>query len=140
MDLLKTAAELFINKLGGDGAALNVDSVVSGLQNLLPNNNGDLDISALVEMFTSNGGGLAAMASSWLGDGSNDGFDLSSVMSLLGESKVSQFAEGLGLNKDQAAGGLSEMIPDLVDKGSEGGNLVADVGSKLASDLLGKFF
>jgi len=140
MDLLKTAAQLFMNKLGDGGSGLNVESVTSGLQKLLPTNGGDLDLSSLVSMFTNNSGGLAAMASSWLGDGGNKDLDISSVLSLFGDSKVTEFAEGLGLNKEQAASGLSNMIPDLIDKGSEGGSLVGNIGAKLGSDLLGKFF
>lgn len=137
---MKIATDLFINKLGGDGSGLSSDSVMSGLQNLLPTENGDLDIGALVSMFTSNGGSLAAMASSWLGDSGNDSLDISSVLSLFGDSKVSQFAADVGLNSEQAATGLSDIIPDLIDKGSEGGSVMANVGSKLASDFLGKLF
>jgi uncharacterized protein YidB (DUF937 family) len=140
MDLMKIATDLFISKLGGDGDGISSDSVMSGLQNLLPTNNGDLDIGSLVSMFTSNSGGLATLASSWLSDSGNDNLDISSVLSLFGDSKVSQFAENVGLNTEQAASGLSDMIPELIDKGSEGGSVMANVGSKLASDFLGKLF
>lgn len=140
MDLMKIATDLFISKLGSDGDGLSSDAVMSGLQNLLPTSDGDLDISGLVSMFTSNGGGLASLASSWLSDSGNDKLDISSVLSLFGDSKVSQFAEDVGLNSEQAASGLSDMIPELIDKGSEGGNVMANVGSKLASDFLGKLF
>jgi uncharacterized protein YidB (DUF937 family) len=140
MDLIKIATDLFISKLGGDGDGISSDLVMSSLQNLLPMNDGDLDIGALVSLFTSNSGALATLASSWLGDGGNDNLDISSVLSLFGDSKVSQFAENVGLNSEQAASGLSDMIPELIDKGSEGGNVMANVGSKLASDFLGKLF
>ena len=138
MDLMKIAAQLFMNKVGGSN--LEQSSVISALSQLLPTEGGNLDIGSLVSMFTQNGGGLANLAQSWLGDGGNENFGVDDVLGLFGESKVSDFASQLGLGKQDAASGLSDMIPDLIDQSSEGGNLVSDIGSKLAKSALSKFF
>ena len=130
MNLIDMAAKLFINKIGSN---LDVASVAPALTQLLPTSNGELDIGNLVGMFKSQG--LASMASSWLGDGANSGIDASQIMSTLGQSKVSQFASQLGIGEQEAAGGLSDMIPDLIDKTSEGGNLL-----KAGAGMLGKLF
>lgn len=139
MDLLKVAAQLFMNKMNG-GENLEQSSVIGALSQLLPTNGGNLDIASLVSMFTKNGGGLASLAQSWLGDGGNQNFGIDDVLGLFGESKVGDFAAKLGLGTQEAASGLSDMIPELVDQSSEGGDLVADIGSKLAKSALSKFF
>ena len=138
MDLLKIGAQLFMSKLGSGGSGLDASSVVSSLSNLLPTSGGDLDLSALVGKM--NSGGLASIASSFLGGGSNDAFSPSQLMGLLGESKVSEFASSLNIEKDTAAQGLSDMIPDLIDKQSEGGSLLGGIAASSAKDILGKFF
>ncbi len=134
MDLLKIGTELFMKKLGSQGG-LDNNNVMSALGKLLPTgDNGDLDIGSLLGMVK--GGGLASLASSWLGNGANEGISANQIMSLLGENKVSDFASSLNLNKDTAAEGLSDMIPNLIDKNSEGGNLLGNI----ASSVLGKLF
>ncbi|WP_020208047.1 YidB family protein [Gilvimarinus chinensis] len=140
MSLLKMASELFIKQLGGQGGGLDLSSVMTGLQQLLPTEGGDLDIPALVQKFTGSGGGLAAMASSWLGDGANQSFSAADVMGLLGQDKVSQFADQVGVDSQTAASGLSDMIPQLIDKASSGGDLLSNMAGPGAASLLGKLF
>ena len=71
MDLLKLGAQLFLNKLGSHGSGLDANIVVSALSSLLPTtDNGDLDLAGLLSQL--NGGGLASLAASFLGDGSNE--------------------------------------------------------------------
>jgi len=91
-------------------------------------------------MFTQKGGGIASLAQSWLGDGANNSFSASDVLDIFGDNKVAQFSDQIGLDKGEAVSGLSQMIPDLIDQSSEGGSLVADIGSKLAASALSKFF
>ena len=110
MSLINMAAQLFISKLGGTGEQLDTGSVVAALQNLLPTEGGELDLSALVGQFTS-GGGLADLASSWLGGGDNEAISPSTLMDVLGNDQVSEFAGQLGLGEDTAAEGLAQMIP-----------------------------
>ena len=138
MDLLKIAAQLFAQKIGS--STLNLDSVAGALTQLLPTNGGSLDIGALVSQFTQNGGGLASLAQSWLGDGANQSFNASDVLGFFGQDKVSAFSNQLGINTNEATSGLSQMIPELIDKSSEGGNLLQDAGMKFAASALSKLF
>lgn len=135
MSMLNTAAELFIKQMGA-GGGLNLQSVIAALQALLPTSGGNVDLARLVGQFTSQGGGLAAMASSWLGDGSNAAISGSQIMDVLGKAKVADFASKLGLPADSAANGLAKVIPELIDKNSKGGALLGN----LASSVLGKLF
>ena len=68
MSLIETAAKVLLSKLGGAGEGVDSNNVVDGLLELLPSNGGDLDLQGLASQFLNNGG-LAQLASSWLGDG-----------------------------------------------------------------------
>lgn len=136
MNILETAASLFIRQLGSaDGGGLNPQSVVAALQKLLPTSGGELDLSRLVGMFSAQGG-LAAIASSWLGDGNNQSISASQILAVLGNDKVANFAAQLGLDTGKASEGLAGIVPDLIDKNSKGGALLGN----LAGSVLGKLF
>ncbi|WP_010321639.1 YidB family protein [Marinobacterium stanieri] len=139
MSLINMAAQLFISKLGGTGEQLDTGSVVAALQNLLPTDGGELDLNALVGQFTS-GGGLADLASSWLGGGDNEAISPSTLIDVLGNDQVSEFAGQLGLGEDTAAEGLAQMIPELIDGNSEGGDLLGGAVGDMAKGVLGKLF
>lgn len=134
MDLMKIATQLLMSKLSSGGnSSLSEGVIGAALSNLLPTNSGgDLDLGGLLGQL--NGGGLASMAASWLGDGSNDNMSASQVTSMFGESKVNDFANALGVDKDTASNGLSDIIPSLIDSNSKGGSLLDSVGG---SDMLG---
>ncbi len=140
MDLMKIAAQLFISKLGSQGSNLDLGGVMGALKGFLPTSGEDLDLAGLVGQFTQGGGGLASLASSWLGDGSNESFSPSQLVSLFGESKVSEFAGQLGLDSNTAASGLSGMLPDLIDQNSQGGNIMGNVAASAAKGFFKKFF
>ena len=143
MDLIKIAAQLFISKLGSSGSGLDISKVISSLSTLLPTKGGELDLGSLVGQLQ--GGGLASLAASWLGDGANEGFSAGQLLSLLGQGKVENFANQLGIETQTASQGLSDMIPELIDKSSQGGSLLDAVGGgdmlgSLAKGALGSLF
>ncbi|SEG87519.1 YidB family protein [Marinobacterium lutimaris] len=137
MSLLNMAAQLFINKLGGNGNDLDQSSVASALQNLLPTQGGELDLGALISLFTENGAGLASLASTWLGSGDNAAISPATILELLGSDQVAAFASKLGLGQETAAEGLAETIPELIDSNSEDGALAM---GDMAKGMLGKLF
>lgn len=140
MSLINMAAQLFISKLGGSGEQLNLGKVVAALQNLLPTQDGELDLGALVAQFTGGGEGLASLASSWLGGGDNAALSPSTLLDVLGNDRVSAFAGNLGLDQGTATSGLAQMIPELIDGNSEGGNLLGGAVGDMAKGVLGKLF
>ena len=138
MDLMQLATQLLGKQFQGSSNA-SEGQIQSALQGLL---GGDFNIGELVAKFASNGG-LANQLQSWLGDGSNDGISASNIMDVFGGEKVNQFASQLGVSGDEAAGGLADVIPQLIDKSSSGGNLLESVGGiggamNLAKGLFGK--
>jgi uncharacterized protein YidB (DUF937 family) len=140
MSLINMAAQLFISKLGSNGDQLNLGSVVTALQNLLPTQNGELDLSALIAQFTNGNEGLANLASSWLSEGDNAALSPSTLLDVLGNDRIANFANSLGLGQDTATSVLAQMLPELIDKNSENGDLLGNAVGGLAKGLLGKLF
>ncbi len=139
MDLLKVATDLFLNKLGSSAGGINSDQISNALGSLLGGADGQIDLSDLISKVSN--GGLASLAQSWLGDGANDGFSVEQLISVLGQSQVSEFASSVGLDEGTASNALSDMLPELIDQNSSAGGLLEAVGgvSGLAG-LASKFF
>lgn len=135
--IIEIAAQIFKSKVGED---LNIASVISALQALLPTQGGELDIAGLVSKFSGQGGGMMALAQSWLADGPNNSLSIADIVGFFGKQSVDDFASKLNLDSEKAAGGLADMIPELIDKSSEGGSLLGDIGSGLGKSLLKGLF
>ena len=142
MELLKMGAATFINsdKSGTAGSGLDSGSLMSALIGLVGGGRGaGIDLGALVSRMES--GGLGDIARSWLGDGSNQAISPSQIAGMFGAERVSEFASKLGLSDDEAVGGLSDALPQMVDKASRGGSLLDLVGGVSgALGMAGKLF
>jgi uncharacterized protein YidB (DUF937 family) len=139
-NLLQLGASAFMksSQSGEAGSNLNLDTLISGLSNLIGGENG-FDISSLLSNMQ--GGDLLGMAQSWLGDGENQSIDASQIMSLFGSDKISAFASQLGMSETEAVGGLSDALPQMIDQASSGGSILDSVGGiEGALGLAGKFF
>ena len=144
VELLKMGAQLFINsnKSGDAGSGLDVANLASAFSGLAGgSSSGGFDLGSLVSKM--NSGGLGDSAKSWLGDGGNAPVSPEQVTNLFGADKISQFASNLGLSNEEAAGGLSDALPNMMDKASSGGSLLDSIGGVsgaigLASKLFGK--
>lgn len=134
MDLMKIATQLLMGRLSAEGNSnISENLIGAALSNLLPTqSSGDLDLGALLGQL--NGGGLASLAASWLGDGNNAAMSSNQITDLFGESKINDFASQLGLDSNTASNSLSDIIPALIDSNSKGGSLLDAVGG---SDMLG---
>ena len=135
MNIIETAATIFMDKIGGQGDANNI---VSALTGLLSANGGNIDIMALIGKFQS--GGIASLISSGLGGGGSDSISGEQVTEVFGETKITEFADNAGLNVDTAVDGLSGMLPELIANvtgdesllgSSEGLGGLADMAKKL---------
>lgn len=141
MDLMQLATQMLGAKLGGSAGANN-DLLSSVVGNLLGGGNSGgqgIDLGALVGGLQNSG--LGDIAQSWLGDGDNDHISRSQITDLLGSDKVKEAASQLGADQNDLLRGLQEMIPQVVDKSSSGGNLLDSVGgigglASLASKFL----
>jgi len=124
MDLAKLGVELLQSKLGGQ---VQSNSAQDGLSALLGKGDGGFDIASLVQKFSGDGG-LQALAASWLGDGGNLPISADKIKDLFGENQIAEFASKLGIGQEDAADGLADVLPQLVDKASSGGSLLDQFG------------
>jgi uncharacterized protein YidB (DUF937 family) len=124
MDILKLGAQMLSEKLG---LQIDSDTVVGALSGLLGDGQGNIDFAGLASKMASSGE-LGGIVSSWLGDGANSSISADSILGMLGESKVSDFASALGTDRDSAATGLADVLPHMMDKASSGGSLLDSAG------------
>lgn len=61
-------------------------------------------------------GGLGDLASSWVGTGQNLPLNVEQLQSLLGNDTLQNLAAQAGLGRQEAAGGLAELLPQVVDR------------------------
>lgn len=124
MDLMKLGTEMLMSKMTGDSGSS--ENAMSALSGLLGNSDGGVDLGGLVSKMQ--GGDMASIASSWLSKGSNDSIGADQLRGMFGDDKISQFATQLGTDEDSALSGLSEALPNMVDKGSPDGSLLDSLG------------
>ncbi|NBB93329.1 MAG: DUF937 domain-containing protein [Gammaproteobacteria bacterium] len=131
--LLRLGAQAFQSQLGAQLAdSISLEGIMGGLAELLPGDGDNVDLGKLVGRMQ--GGGLSALAESWLGDGGNEGLGADQVRELLGPDAIERFAGKLDLDEGQAVEGLKGALPEMIDKASSGGSLDILGG---ASGLLG---
>ncbi len=124
MDLIKLGAQLLSEKLG---LQVDTDTIATALTSLLGDEQGGIDLAGLAGKMASSGE-LGSIVGSWLGDGANSPISADSILGLLGESEVADFASTVGTSTDSAADGLAEVLPRLMDEASSGGKLLESVG------------
>ena len=131
MDLMQLGTQLLSEKLGLQVDANTVSSALSGL---LGDGQGSVDFAGLATKIASSGE-LGNVLNSWLGDGANQAISPESILSLLGNSNVADFASKVGTDSATAASGLADVLPQVMDKASSGGSLLESVGG--LSGLMG---
>ena len=92
---------------------------------------------ALVNMFKSSG--LGDQVQSWLSTGANQPVQGADITKVLGQERMAQIAQTLGVDPQQASHQLAETLPNLIDKISPNGELPqgADQLAALAKQFLG---
>lgn len=132
--VMQVAAQAFQGKLDADGdGQIEISDLIPALTGLFSNDDGDFDVGSIMSNLS--GGGLASIAQSWLGDGDNEAVSGEQITDMLGSDKISSFASQLGLSEEQAVGGLTEAVPNIIDQVSSGGSLTDLAG--MASSMLG---
>ncbi|MDB4261248.1 YidB family protein [bacterium] len=131
MDLMQLGTQLLSDQLG---LQVDADTTSSALSSLLGDGQGSVDFAGLATKIASSGE-LGNVLSSWLGDGANQAISPESILSLLGDNNVADFASKVGTDSTTAASGLADMLPQVMDKASSGGSLLESVGG--LSGLMG---
>lgn len=138
MNFKDLAAQIVMSKITG---ANNSGDATSALDDLIDGSKG-FDLGKIVEQFQGSGSDIANKTKSWLGDGANESISASQVQDAIGGDKIEAFARKLGIGGDEAGHKLAQILPELIDKSSQGGNLLDSIGSKsgLLAGLASKFF
>ena len=94
-------------------------------------------IGTLVNMFEQSG--LSSHVQSWVGTGTNHPIEASDIVKVLGNTKVAEMAEQLGINPELASQQIAHFLPTLIDSFTPNGELPqnADQLSSIATQILG---
>ena len=114
-------------QVAGDG---NAEKVVQKVGPLLVRVGG---VDGLKQKFEQ--AGLGDVAQSWIGTGSNKSVSPDQVKDALGQQQVEQIANEAGVSTDEAAAGLSKVLPDAVDNVTPSGQVpsTGDVRAQFGS-------
>jgi uncharacterized protein YidB (DUF937 family) len=133
MNLMEMAANMLGKKLGIDP-----QTAIEGLSGLFGGADGGLDLDRIMALVQQ--GGLGDVLAGLLGNGGSLSIDAAAVTDSLGADEVAAAAQTMGVSSDALAGGLSDIIPRLIEQvsGSDGpldsiGGLagVSDIAKKL---------
>jgi len=145
-DLLKMGASMIQNSSNENTSGLDIGDITNALGSILGNNSedGGLDLSSIISNVTN--GDLGEVISSWIGSGENAPIEADKVSDLIGEEKVEEFAQKLGIDTDTAKDELANVLPNLVDQATNEDSSLAETllekvgGLDGLMDLANKFF
>jgi uncharacterized protein YidB (DUF937 family) len=111
-----------------------------------PQQGGNQLVQIALQMLQQNGGiegllarmqqaGYGQQAQSWIGTGQNMPISPDALSQIFGQGQLGQIAQQLGLPQQDAAGGLAQMLPDVVDQMTPQGQ-IPDDSNDLVSQVL----
>ncbi|MTW11615.1 DUF937 domain-containing protein [Pseudoduganella eburnea] len=83
-------------------------------------------------------GGMSGVIATWVGTGQNQPISPDQLQSVLGNEHLQQIASQLGLNPQEVAGHLAQLLPQVVDKLTPDGTIPQDGGG--LGGMLGGLF
>ncbi|MBG9386670.1 YidB family protein [Caenimonas aquaedulcis] len=79
--------------------------------------------------------GYSQQASSWVSTGDNEPLDAQAVTDVMGSNELSQLARQLGVSEDEVAGGMAQIMPQVVDHLTPSGEVPQDADDVLGAGL-----
>ena len=97
-------------------------------------------LQGLIQSFQQ--GGLGDIVNSWVSTGQNLPISAEQIQGMLGNSGLGNLVSQLGMNSEQASGGLAAMLPQLIDSLTPNGEVPQgnDLMAQGMELLKGKFF
>ena len=102
---------------GGAGGGLNMGMIMALapiLMSMLANNSQSGGLGGLLNKFQN--AGLGDAAGSWVGTGQNQAVTGAQVTQALGPDVIGNIASQLGVGHSEAAGGVAQLLPELINK------------------------
>jgi uncharacterized protein YidB (DUF937 family) len=107
--------------LGGAGGNGGGNPMLEVVMQMLSNSGQGGGLAGLVQTFQQNG--LGEQMASWVGTGQNLPISAEQLQAVLGGGQLGQIAGQLGVNESQAAGGLADLLPQVIDQLTPNGQL-----------------
>jgi len=79
--------------------------------------------------------GLGATGQSWIGTGPNQPIDADSLTRALGHGQLGALAQSLGIHPQDAAGGLAQVLPEVIDHMTPGGQVPGNTSDMISQAL-----
>ena len=108
--------------------------LLQAITSMLSNDGGQGGLGGLIAKFQQ--AGLGGAMNSWIGTGENQAVSAEQVTSALGEDKISELAQEMGMSQSDTASQLSDILPGLIDRLTPNGQAPAG-GLGNSGDLMG---
>ena len=110
-----------------DTTGLDIGDITNALSSIMGGNssNNSMDLTSIVSNLQSDSP-VTNVVKSWIGNGSNEHISESSLLELLGENKIEEFANMLGIGKSSAIRTLASAVPEIVDSVTNQDSSIAD--------------
>jgi len=110
-----------------DTTGLDIGDITNALSSIMGGNssNNSIDLTSIVSNLRSDSP-VTNVVKSWIGNGSNEHISESSLLELLGENKIEEFANMLGIGKSSAIRTLASAVPEIVDSVTNQDSSIAD--------------
>jgi uncharacterized protein YidB (DUF937 family) len=136
MELEMGLLDTISGALGGNGAGGN--PLLNAVMQMLANKETG-GLQGLLKTLADNG--LGEQVQSWVGTGQNQPVSVDALRNALGDGTLGRIANQAGVSADEAAGGLAQLLPQVVDKLTPNGELPqGDLLSQGLDLLKGKLF
>jgi uncharacterized protein YidB (DUF937 family) len=127
--------------LGGGGQAGGANPMLNIVLGMLANNGGAQGaqgggggLGGLMSQFQN--AGLGHVMDSWVGSGDNHPVSADQITQVLGQGQIGQIAQQLGISHGDAAGQLSQILPQIINHVTPNGQAPAG-GLGNAGDIMG---
>jgi uncharacterized protein YidB (DUF937 family) len=114
MGLLDSLITGAVGQMLGGGNKANLINMVLGMLQGQQGGQGGGGLGSIVEQFTK--AGFGQQAQSWVGTGANLPISPEDLMKVFGQGQMQQFGQQLGVNPQEAAGGLSSILPEIINQ------------------------
>jgi uncharacterized protein YidB (DUF937 family) len=118
MGILDSVIGMLGDKTSGASSS---GALVEQIGAMLASNSAGGGLGGLMQSFDR--AGLGHVISSWVGTGQNLPISPEQLAQVLGHGKIAEIAGSLGVQPDQVAGQLSQLLPHLVDRITPNGKL-----------------
>jgi uncharacterized protein YidB (DUF937 family) len=93
-------------------------------------------LQALIAQFA--GSGLGQQVQSWVSTGQSLPISADQIMQVLGGARLESLAQQVGITQEQAANGLADVLPEVINQLTPSGTLQADAIAAGVNFLKGK--